>query len=95
MSLLGSGFLGLLAAAPAGVEALTKLQVLILYVAYDVCNNVGIVPRGALGALCMYLDRLFTWCAAGAIPEVCAIPAQSDAGMTAMESWSRKLLQES
>lgn len=27
MSLLGSGFLGLLAAAPAGVEALTKLQV--------------------------------------------------------------------
>lgn len=28
MSLLGSGFLGLLAAAPAGVEAITKLQVL-------------------------------------------------------------------
>ena len=27
MSLLGSGFLGLLAAAPAGVEAITKLQV--------------------------------------------------------------------
>ena len=27
MSILGSGFLGLLAAAPAGVEAITKLQV--------------------------------------------------------------------
>ena len=41
MSLLGSGFLGLLAAAPAGVEALTKLQVLILHVACDIGVVVG------------------------------------------------------
>ena len=47
MSLLGSGFLGLLAAAPAGVEALTKLQVQHLVSTRNDCESVGSsVPNG-------------------------------------------------
>lgn len=63
MSLLGSGFLGLLAAAPAGVEALTKLQVSFCFPAYLLTPKPGCVMTlydgfangGIRHALCLEL----------------------------------------
>lgn len=46
MSLLGSGFLGLLAAAPAGVEALTKLQVLVTFARCRKQAAEGLIGQG-------------------------------------------------